>query len=223
MDVTSEGDLIADYLDAGFGGDLGRGKKRAYLLIDLTNAYLHDTSPLYAGEHGAEAVAANAQLLQAAREAGVPVIHTRISLGADGQACGLFIKKVPSLRVFEAGNVLAEAPEALTPQPEEKILMKHFASAFFGTELADHLRSLDVDTVVIGGASTSGCVRASALDAMQSGFIPLVVDAACLDRDVRPHENTLFDLGAKYAEIVTLVEAVSLFNESPKEGEPSCD
>ncbi|MEU4568907.1 isochorismatase family protein [Micromonospora sp. NPDC023956] len=203
-------DLDADYRRAGFGGDLGRGTRRALLLVDFVRAYLDPASPLYAGSPDPPALRASAALLDAARRHGTPVVHTRVLLAPGGADGGLFTRKVPALRVFEQGSAFAEAPPSLAPAAGELVVTKQYASAFFGTSLASSLRVLGVDALLVAGASTSGCVRASAVDALQHGFVPLVVADACLDRDPRPHSAALFDLGAKYAEVVTLDEATTL-------------
>ena len=208
FDLADSG-LEKSYSAAGFGSSLGRGTTRAFLLVDLTLAYLDEESPLFAGRHGACVAAANAKLLQTARHSRLPIIHTRIEIHS-GEEAGLFIKKVPTLTVFAEGGRFAAAPDSLQPNPGEVVLKKQYASGFFGTELAAMLTAMGVDAVVIGGASTSGCVRATALDAMQHGFIPLVVREACLDRDFRPHDSALFDLNEKYAEVIGLAEAQQL-------------
>lgn len=203
-------DLDSDYRGAGFGGSLGVGSRRALVIVDLVRAYLEPGSPLYAGAGGPAVVAASARLLEVARAHHVTVVHTRVSLAPGGADGGLFARKVPSLRVFEVGSALAEPPAELAPWPDEVVVTKKFASAFFDTALSSMLRERGIDALVIGGASTSGCVRATALDAMQHGFIPLVVPQACLDRDARPHEAALFDLGAKYADLLDLGGALDL-------------
>lgn len=203
-------DLHADYRRAGFGGDLGRGTRRALLIVDFVRAYLDPASPLYAGDPEPSALRAAASLLGTARRHGTPVVHTRVDLAPGGIDGGLFARKVPALRVFERGSEFADPPPALAPVTGELVVSKQYASAFFGSSLASSLRVLGVDALIIAGASTSGCVRASAVDALQHGFVPLVVADACLDRDPRPHEAALFDLGAKYAEVVTLDEATAL-------------
>ncbi|WP_431727187.1 isochorismatase family protein [Verrucosispora sp. TAA-831] len=203
-------DLHADYRSAGFGGDLGHGTRRALLLVDLVRAYLDPASPLYAGDENPPALRASVDLLAAARRHGTPVIHTRVELAPGGIDGGLFTRKVPALRVFERGSELAAAPPVLAPAADEAVVTKQYASAFFGTSLASTLRVLGVDALLIAGASTSGCVRASAVDALQHGFVPLVVADACLDRDPRPHQAALFDLDAKYAQVLTLDEATTL-------------
>jgi maleamate amidohydrolase len=199
--------LDQDYAAAGFGGRLPFGRRPALLVIDVVEAYLQPDSPLYAGVE--DALASNLRLIDAAREVGAPVIFTSVVYQADGLDGGLFYRKVPALRCFDAGSPLGRFPPQIEPRANEVVVVKQYASAFFGTSLASTLRALGVDTVVMGGFSTSGCVRASALDALQHGFIPLVVREACGDRDPGPHEANLFDLQAKYAEVITEREALA--------------
>ena len=170
-------------------------------------AYLDPASPLYAGVE--DAVASAARVLTAAREVGVPVLHTRVQFARGGADGGLFWRKLPALRVFEAGSPLAEPDPAVAPLSGEVVVTKQYASGFFGTSLASTLRSTGIDTVVIVGLTTSGCVRATALDALQHGFVPVVVADAVGDRDPRPHEANLLDLQAKYADVVSEAEALA--------------
>lgn len=206
-DADAKPTLEEDYEAAGFGGQLGYGTSPALLIIDMCMAYLDPAAPLYAGiepEHKNIKI-----LLDAFRGAGLPVIHTRVEYGAGGADGGLFYKKVTALKCFDKGNPFAEPPEDLTPEDGEVVVTKQYASAYFGTSLASTLRALGCDGVVITGVSTSGCVRASALDTLQNGFIPLVVEDACGDRDAAVHKANIFDLGAKYADIVTTDDVVS--------------
>lgn len=106
------------------------------------------------------------------------------------------------------GNPLSEYGEGLEPVEGEVVVVKQYASGFFGTSLASTLISLGVDTLIIAGVSTSGCVRATALDACQHGFVPIVVRDACGDRDPKVHEANLFDLDAKYADVVSEQEVL---------------
>ena len=125
---------------------------------------------------------------------------------ADGVDGGIFFRKVPALRVFCSGNPLGYYVPALAPRADEPVVTKQYASAFFGTSLASTLRAQGIDCLLLAGMSTSGCVRASAVDAMQNGFIPVVVADACGDRHPSPHEANLFDLAAKYADVRTLAQ-----------------
>ena len=114
-----------------------------------------------------------------------------------------------ALAAFDTGNPLGDFTPELTPQHGDIVVTKHYPSAFFGTDLATQLQVLGVDTVLVTGLSTSGCVRASTLDALCHGFVPLVVEDACGDRDRRVHDANIFDLKSKYAEIVTGVAAIA--------------
>jgi nicotinamidase-related amidase len=198
------GSLTGNYADGGFGRSLAPGRRPALLVVDFVRAYLVPGSPLYAGAESARAAAQG--LLAAARDAGIPIVHTNVQYQPGGRDGGVFFRKLPALACFEAGARpdLAAFAEGLEPVAGETVITKQYASAFFGTSLASMLTALGVDTLLIAGLSTSGCVRASAVDACQHGFIPLVVRDAVGDRHPAPHEASLFDLQAKYAEVVSL-------------------
>ena len=200
MSAVEKADLDGDYKSAGFGRSLAFGKKPALVIVDFVRAYIEEGSPLYA--NCAPAFESAKRVLAGARKAGIPVIFTGVEYTPGGIDGGVFFRKVGALKVFEKGSRLAEYCDGMEPQPGEILLLKQYASAFFGTSLAATLTSQGVDTVIITGVSTSGCVRATALDACQYGFIPFVVRDAVGDRDPRPHEANLFDLQAKYAEVV---------------------
>ena len=205
--------LFENYAAGGFGHTLQPGRRPALLVIDFVRAYLVQGSPLYAGVDAARD--ACRELLLAARGAGIPVVHTNVQYQSGGRDGGVFFRKVPALKTFEAGAHpdLAAFAEGLEPLPGETVITKQYASAFFATSLASTLTSLGVDTVLIAGVSTSGCVRASTLDACQHGFIPLVVRDAVGDRHPAPHEANLFDLQAKYAEVIGLREATDYLKQ----------
>ena len=207
-------DLTADYAAAGFGGTLPFGTNPALLMVDVCNAYLDPSSPLYAGVE--DALASNIRLLAAARKAGIPAVFTRVLYSADGTDGGLFYRKVPALAAYLPGNPLGEFPAGFGPEPGEVVVTKQYPSAFFGTSLAATLNALRVDCLLITGFSTSGCVRASALDALQHGFAPFVVRDACGDRAPGPHEANLFDLQAKYAEVIGEAQALGLIEAAKK-------
>lgn len=198
-------DLSANYAGA-FDGHLPFGKRPALLIVDYVMAYLDPASPLYAGVE--DALSSTERLLAAARTAGVPVIFTNVVYEPGGANGGLFYRKIPALRVFDNGSPLGAFPPGLQPRSDETVISKQYASAFFGTPLASLLADKGVDTLLIAGLSTSGCVRASALDALQSGFAPFVVRDACGDRHPGPHEANLFDLQAKYAEVISEGDAI---------------
>ena len=192
-----------------FGGSLGWGQRPALLLIDMMRAYFTPGSPFDLGSDAA--VRGCAQLLTAARRAGRPVLHTVVRYRPGARDGGLFVQKVAALRVLaeDAPGDLGELVPELEPRPDEVVVIKQYASAFFGTSLAATLTATGVDTLVIAGVSTSGCVRASATDAMQHGFRPIVVGEACGDRTPAIHQANLADLQAKYADLATVSEAVA--------------
>ncbi len=193
-------DLGADYAAAGFGNSLQPGARPVLLLIDFARAYFDTESPLYAGVGAVRASAA--RLHAAARAAGVPCVFTRVEYSADGHEGGVFYKKIAALRCFERGNPLGDFTPELAPMLGDEVVTKHYPSAFFGTRLAEHLHARGIDTILLTGLSTSGCVRASAVDALCHGFVPLVVTDAVGDREARVHEANLFDLAAKTAELI---------------------
>lgn len=200
-------DLGGDYAAAGFGATLKPGSRPVLLLIDFARAYFDKNSSLYAGVESARASAA--RLHAAAREAGVPVVFTRVEYSPGGHEGGLFYRKVSAVKCFERGNPMGDFTPELAPLVGDEVVTKHFPSAFFGTGLAENLHARGIDTVVITGLSTSGCVRASAVDALCHGFVPLVVTDAVGDRDARVHEANLFDLAAKTAELASEAEALA--------------
>jgi nicotinamidase-related amidase len=193
-------ELTADYARAGFSGRLGFGERPAVLVVDVVRAYLDRSSPLYAGVE--DAVASAARVVDAARATLVPVVFTRVEFAPGGADGGLFYRKVPALRVFDRGSPLGAFPDDPRPREDEVVVTKQYASAFFGTALASTLTAMATDTVVVVGLSTSGCVRATAVDALQHGFAPIVVREAVGDRDRGVHDANLFDLQAKYADVV---------------------
>lgn len=185
---------------AGFGGSLPWGTKPALLVIDMMRAYFTPGSPMCLPDRAA--VDGCAALLTAARARGVPVVHTRVAYGPDLRDGGLFVRKIPALAGLTEGAEPGRFEPGVEPRPDEPVVVKQYASAFFGTSLASTLTAARVDTVVVAGVSTSGCVRATATDALQHGFAPVVPADACGDRTPEVHRANLFDLDAKYADVV---------------------
>lgn len=205
---------LPDSYRGGFGAPLPFGRRPALLIVDAVMAYLDPGSPLYL--EGEDAVASCARLAAAARAADVPVIFTKVEYLPDGRDGGVFYHKVPALSVFQRGNPLGDFPPVLGPLPGDIVVTKQYASAFFGTSLAATLTFWKIDCLLIGGFSTSGCVRATAVDACQHGFLPFVVRSACTDRHLSPHDANLFDLQAKYAEVVAEDAALGLLSTSQR-------
>jgi maleamate amidohydrolase len=201
---------MSDGLEASYAADyrgrLDFGARPALLVVDAVQGYVDPAAPVYAGVEAAIPVIRT--LLDAARAAAVPVIYTIVSYRPDGADGGLFWKKLPVLRAFVEGSPFGAIPAEIAPRAEELVIAKRYASAFFGTPLASDLAARRIDTLVICGFSTSGCVRATALDALQHGYAPFVVKDACGDRHPMPHEANLFDLQAKYAEVIGAADAI---------------
>jgi maleamate amidohydrolase len=192
---------------SGFSGRVGWGARPAVAVIDLVRAYTHPDGPFALPDADA-AVEATARLVGRAREKGVPVYWTVVRYApglADG---GLFVRKVPALACFAEDAPGNWGDLALAPEAGEVVVVKQYASAFFGTSLATTLHAAGVDTLLVAGVSTSGCVRATAMDALNSGFHPLVVRQACADRTPAVHDGNLTDLDAKYADVIDLSEAL---------------
>lgn len=200
----AQASLRQNYANGAFGAGLGLGRRQALLMIDFAQAYFVPDSPLYA--QCDEVVEQAGQLLDWARARGLLVCHTRVEYRSDGLDGGVFFRKIPALTAFCSGNPLAETVPRLQALAGEPVVTKQYASAFFGTSLASLLHAQGVDCVLLAGMSTSGCVRASTVDAIQHGFIPVVVSDACGDRHPSPHAANLFDMGAKYADLKTVAE-----------------
>ena len=190
-----------------FSGRVGWGARPALLVIDLCRAYTEPGGPFALPDPG-PAVAAMADLVAAARAGGHLVVWTAVRYAAGLADGGLFVHKVPALACFVEDAPGDWGALTLRPAPGEPVVVKQYASAFFGTSLASTLTAAGIDTVVVAGVSTSGCVRATAVDALSSGFRPQVVRQACADRTPALHENNLADLDAKYADVIDLEEAV---------------
>jgi maleamate amidohydrolase len=190
-----------------FGKRIGFGRKPALIMIDFVEAYFDRSCALYAGVESA--LASALRLQGAARAAKVPVIYTNVVYRPGGADGGRFYQKSSVLHNFEAGNPMGAWPKGLVVRPDELVISKQYPSAFFGTSLASTLTTWGVDTLVHTGLSTSGCVRATCVDSCSYGFIPIIVREAVGDRHQAPHEANLFDMDAKYGDVVSEAEAVA--------------
>jgi maleamate amidohydrolase len=207
---------MADAADKNYAGvwdsRLGFGEKSAIIVIDLLQGYTTEGSALYA-PGVVECVKEVPELLDAARAKGVPIIHTRVLYTAPNyEDGGVWIKKAPVLRDLVLGNPYAEFCEEVVPKPGEPIIVKQYASAFFGTSLVATLNGLRVDTLIITGCTTSGCIRATAVDAVQHGYRPICVKECVGDRHDGPHEANLFDINAKYGDVISKEETLEYLN-----------
>lgn len=188
------------YARRGLGSRIGWGSSPAILVVDLTNGF---TDPRYpVGAEAGLALAETRRLLDLARDRGVPAIFTSIAYDDPDLEGGHWVRKIPALRVLRMGTEAVEVDPRLGRRPSEPVVFKRFTSAFFGTHLQPMLQALGVDTLVVCGASTSGCIRASVVDGVQLGFRCIVPESAVTDRADAPHHANLFDIDAKYADVV---------------------
>ena len=192
---------------SGFGGRAGFGERPALLIIDMNNAFTDPASPLVCDLDSV--VDAIAQLLEGSRRAGIPIVYTNVIMDAGAQqAAKAFIDKIPVLTFMAPGTKWIEIDDRIAPLPDEAVIVKNFASAFFGTALSSLLASAGRDSVIVTGASTSGCVRASVVDCLQHGYRPLIPREAVGDRNQAAHEANLYDMDAKYGDVVSLDETL---------------
>jgi len=191
----------------GFGGRQGFGRRPALLVIDMCVGFTSPESPLHCKLD--DAVAAIRALLDTARAKGLPVVYTTVSYGEGEKAVAkAFIDKVPALLALAEGSRFTEIDPRIAPLPHEPVLNKLFASAFFGTSLQSLLAAHDCDSVLVTGASTSGCVRATAVDVLQNGYRLVIAREAVGDRNPAAHKQALYDVDAKYGEVISLEESL---------------
>jgi maleamate amidohydrolase len=203
---VSDDDLAANYRRA-YDNRIGFGRRPALILIDFVEAYFDKSCELYAGVEAA--LAAALRVREAARARNVPVIYTNVVYHRQALDGGRFYQKAKPLRNFLAGSPMGGWPHGLAPAEGELVVSKQYPSAFFGTSLASTLTTWGIDTLILTGLTTSGCVRATCVDTCSHGFIPIVVREACGDRHPAPHEANLFDMDAKYADVVSEAEALT--------------
>ena len=196
----------------GFGGRGGFGRRPALVVIDMTLGFTDPESPLACDLEGP--VAEIQKLLEAARNSDMPIVFTTVAYReSDRLTAAGFVDKVPALLTLEAGTRWAEIDPRIAPRETEPVLNKLFASGFFGTGLSSLLTAAGVDTLIITGASTSGCVRATAVDALQYGFRPVVPREAVGDRNPDAHEANLYDVDAKYGDVVPVQVTLDYLEE----------
>lgn len=201
-------DKHAIYQRAQLGHKLGYGKRPAVAVIDFQIGFTApERSPL-AGNLDAEVAATN-KIIATARKKKVPVIFTVVGYDPHRQDdAGLWPEKAPSLRLLTLGSELVELDPRLDRKPEDLVIVKKYASGFFGTYLASTLTMKTVDTLIVTGCTTSGCVRATVMDALAHGFRPIVPLEAVGDRAQEPHEANIFDIGSKYGDVVPVNEVI---------------
>ena len=202
------------YERARLGQSVTLGERPAVLVVDFSRGFTDPESTM--GSDLTREVEATNRLLSAARERGIPIIFTTIGFEENLKDGSLWLEKAPGLAELQVGGKWVEIDPRLERREEEIVILKKGASAFFGTNLPSILVSQGVDTVVMCGATTSGCIRATAIDLLQYGY-PTLVPRECVgDRAQGPHDANLVDIQAKYADVVPLEDALS-YLESVKE------
>jgi maleamate amidohydrolase len=216
----SEQEMDSFFKSKGFGLRMGFGEHPAVVVIDFMNGFTDTQYPLASNLD--REIEATHEVLSAARKAGIPIFYTVVWYDEEdfGDA-GVWILKQSGIKTLPKGSHAAELDARLERQPNEGIIMKKYASGFFGTDLLSRLNSRHVDTLIITGCTTSGCVRATAVDALQLGIRPMIVREAVGDRAEAPHLQSLFDLNQKYGDVVSLDETVDYLRNLKSVAEPA--
>lgn len=194
---------------------VGMGRRPALLVVDVSRGFTDPECPL--GCEAGGVVAAIAALLEAFRARALPVWYTTVIYTSPYQA-PVFRRKLPVLELLAPDSGWVEIDPRIAPREDEPVLVKHFPSAFFGTDLAQQLAGAGVDTLYVTGLTTSGCVRASALDALQHNLRLIVPREATGDRDAAAHEANLYDLESKYGDVVSLEDALRMLEALSRDG-----
>jgi maleamate amidohydrolase len=194
----------AIYARQGMGNRAGMGASPALVIVDFVVGFADPAH--FGGGNIGPAIVQTRALLGFARAKGWPIAHTRVVYAADGADAGVFTRKAPSLLKLTEESPLSQIVPELAPVPGEYIVRKQGASGFFATPLAAWLTQRRADTVIVTGCTTSGCVRATVVDAMQHNFRTIVATDCVGDRALGPHEANLFDMGQKYADLMTRAE-----------------
>jgi maleamate amidohydrolase len=199
------------YRRQGIGNRLGFGKSPALINVDFVNSF--NDAEWFGGGNIDDAVKRTVGLLEAARRNNLPVVFTRVIYAEDGSNAGVFVEKAPRLAELTADHPMSQIVPELEPIDGEAVFDKTEASAFFGTSLAAWLTYRGVDTVIVTGATTSGCVRATVVDACAHNFRPIVAEDCVGDRAIGPHEANLFDMGRKYADVMPRDEIIAVLDK----------
>lgn len=194
------------YQRQGYGGSVGFGDSPALLIVDFVKGFIDPEQ--FGGGNIGTAAEQTVELLDAARHAEIPVVFTRMVFAEDGSDVGMFCRKATALPQLTENAEGGQVVDSLAPRPGELIVRKRQASAFFDTDLASNLIARRVDTVIVTGCTTSGCVRASVVDAVSHNFRPIVVSDCVGDRAIGPHDANLFDMEQKYADLYTCADVI---------------
>ena len=209
MDWISDTEEL--YNDSEFGESVGLGEKPALVVIDLINAFTDPESNL--GSDVSDVLDQTERLLTAFRDQGLPRYFTTVAYEESYGDAGMFIEKVPAMRELEMGTERVAVDDQVAPVDDERVILKKYASAFFGTDLETELTTHRVDTLVLTGVTTSGCIRATAVDSLQHGYRTIVPADAVGDRAEGPHKANLFDIDAKYGDVVRTDEVVAYLED----------
>jgi len=193
-----------------YNNKIGFGKKPALILVDFVEGYFDKSCDLYADVD--DILASAIRIRDIARKAKILIIYTNVVYHKSTINGGRFYEKAKPLRYFIEGSPMGAWPKGLQPNEDELIVSKQYPSAFFGTSLSSTLTANNIDTTIITGLTTSGCIRATCVDACSYGFIPIVVSDACGDRHDDPHTANLFDMNAKYGDVVDEQEVIRYLN-----------
>jgi maleamate amidohydrolase len=208
IQVTQTHDDEQFFKERGFGLNMGFGRRPTLLVIDFVNAFTDPTTML--GSNLDDQIAVANRLIDASHTRDVPVIFSTVSYDEEElRDAGIWAMKHKGTRLLVAGTPAVALDARLRRKPGDPILVKKYASCFFGTDLVPRLMARRSDTLLIAGCSTSGCVRATAVDACQNGFRPMVVREAVGDRSRAAHEQSLFDLHSRYADVVGTEEVLT--------------
>ncbi len=210
MGVMDDDHTLKAYESKGMRARTGYGQRLCMLVIDFQYGMTDTECPLGSNQNGP--IDVSRRVLTVARERAIPIIYTRVAYRTDLADGGLFIEKVPSLRMLTMGSRWVEIDSRVAPQKGDYVLTKRHSSAFIGTELQQVLQRRSVDTLITVGCSTSGCVRQTAVDANAYGFRSVVVSDAVGDRSWEQHRANLIDLDGKYADVVTSDNAIAALN-----------
>lgn len=193
-------DIDVNYKTEDFGASVGLGNQPALIVIDLINAFTDPDTSL--GSDVTGVLEQTDRLLTAFREHDLPRYFTTVAFEDSYGDAGRFIEKVPALQELRLGTEAVEVDDRIAPVNNERVILKKYASAFFGTDLQTELTTHRVDTLVLAGVTTSGCIRATAVDSLQHGYHTIVPADAVGDRAEGPHQANLFDINAKYGDVV---------------------
>jgi maleamate amidohydrolase len=189
------------FKERGFGQTIGFGEKPAVLVLDMLNAFTNEKMPL--GTDQSAQIKVINKLLKVARQKGIPIFFITIYYDEHDLAdAGVWFRKMKGLETLKLGTYEVEIDSRIERLENEPVVRKKFASAFFGTDLLSRLINLGIDTLILMGCTTSGCVRATAVDAVQYGFRSVIVEDAVTDRSKSAHKQALFDMQTKYADVL---------------------